>query len=61
MGLPKQKKSKSRTRMRRTRHDRASLVKMVECPNCGEYMKPHHVCPNCGYYKDREVISQEEE
>jgi len=61
MALPKQKKSKSKTRMRRARHDRVSLVKLVECPNCGEYTKPHHVCPHCGYYKDREIVSQEEE
>ena len=42
-------------------HDRVRLVKLVECTNCGEFTKPHHVCPNCGYYKDREVVSREEE
>ena len=61
MAVPKQKKSKSKKRSRRANHDRVSLAKFVECPHCGEYMKPHHVCPNCGYYKDREVISKEEE
>jgi len=47
--------------MRRAVHDKVKLVKLVECPNCGEYAKPHHVCPHCGYYKDREVISPEVE
>ena len=61
MALPKQKKSKSKTRSRRAVHDRVRLVKLVECTNCGEFTKPHHVCPNCGYYKDREVVSREEE
>lgn len=61
MGLPKYKFSKSRTKKRRAQHDRVSLVKLVQCPHCGEFTKPHHVCPHCGYYKDREVIAQEEE
>jgi large subunit ribosomal protein L32 len=61
MAVPKQKKSKSKSRMRRTHNDRIALVKFVECPNCGEFTKPHHVCPNCGYYKDREIISPEED
>jgi large subunit ribosomal protein L32 len=61
MAVPKRKKSKSKTRSRRANHDRVNLVKFVECPHCGQYTKPHHVCPNCGYYKDREIISQEEE
>lgn len=61
MAVPKQKKSKSRTRMRRAYNNRISLVKVVECPHCGEFTKPHHVCPYCGYYKDREIISQEED
>ncbi len=61
MAVPKQKMSKSRTRMRRSHNDRTSLPKLVQCPNCGEYMRPHHVCPNCGYYKGEEIISKEEE
>jgi large subunit ribosomal protein L32 len=61
MAVPKRKTSKSRTRTRRAHNDRLFLAKIVNCPNCGEFMKPHHVCPNCGYYKEREIISQEEE
>jgi large subunit ribosomal protein L32 len=61
MAVPKRKTSKSKTRSRRANHDRVNLVKFVACPHCGQYTKPHHVCPNCGYYKDREIISQEED
>ncbi|UCB44845.1 MAG: 50S ribosomal protein L32 [Spirochaetota bacterium] len=61
MAVPKRRKSKSKTRMRRSHNMRVSPPGVVECPQCGEYTLPHRVCPNCGYYKDREVISPEEE
>jgi large subunit ribosomal protein L32 len=61
MPVPKQRHSKARTRSRRANHDKVHLLQLVECPNCGEYTRPHRVCPNCGYYKEREIISQEEE
>jgi len=61
MAVPKQRMSKSKTRMRRSHNDRVNLPKLVPCPNCGEYMRPHHVCPNCGYYKGEEIVSLEEE
>ncbi len=61
MAVPKRKKSRSKTRSRRSQHDRVSLLEMVECPHCGEFTRPHRVCPNCGYYKNREIISYEEE
>jgi large subunit ribosomal protein L32 len=54
MAVPKKKISKSRRNMRRSHHalPRASYV---ECSNCGEQKRPHHVCANCGYYDGREV------
>jgi large subunit ribosomal protein L32 len=61
MAVPKQKKSKARTRSRRSQHDRVSPIAFAECPQCGEYKRPHRVCPHCGYYRDREVVSIEEE
>jgi len=61
MAVPKQRKSKSKTRMRRSHNDKVTLMKLVSCPHCGEFMRPHRACPNCGYYKDREIIAQEEE
>ncbi|MFL2669391.1 MAG: 50S ribosomal protein L32 [Alphaproteobacteria bacterium] len=55
MAVPKKKTSKSRRNMRRSHH---ALVgdAYVECPNCGELKRPHHVCGSCGYYREREVV-----
>jgi len=54
MAVPKKKISKSRRNMRRSHHalPRAAYV---ECANCGEQKRPHHVCASCGYYDGREV------
>ncbi len=55
MAAPKKKTSRSRRNMRRAHHAlRAPTV--VECPNCGELKRPHHVCGSCGYYRGREVV-----
>jgi len=40
---------------------KVSAPGVVECPQCGAYKLPHRVCPNCGYYKDREIVSTEED
>ena len=55
MAVPKKKVSKSRRNKRRSHHA-LSTAAYVECPNCGEYKRPHHVCPSCGYYDGREVV-----
>ncbi len=55
MATPKKKTSKSRRDMRRSHHALAKNS-MVECPKCGEMMRPHHVCEACGFYNKREVI-----
>ncbi len=31
---------------------------LVECPNCGEPTKPHHVCKACGHYDGKEVVAE---
>ena len=31
----------------------------IECPNCGELKRPHHLCEACGYYDGREVVPAE--
>ena len=54
MAVPKSKISKSRRNMRRS-HDALSPNAQMECPNCGEVKRPHHVCASCGYYDGREV------
>ena len=56
MAVPKKKVSRARRNMRRA-HDSLRRVAYVECPNCGELKRPHHVCAACGYYDGREVVS----
>lgn len=59
MAVPKKKKSKSRRDMRRS-HDALKPASYVECPNCGELTRPHHVCPACGHYDGRETLKTAE-
>jgi large subunit ribosomal protein L32 len=55
MAVPKKKSSKSRRNMRRA-HDALTATGAVECSNCGELKRSHHVCPACGHYDGREVV-----
>ncbi|NKB57870.1 MAG: 50S ribosomal protein L32 [Alphaproteobacteria bacterium] len=55
MAVPKSKISKSRRNMRRS-HDSLKTSASIECPNCGELKRPHHVCSACGHYDGREVV-----
>jgi len=55
MAVPKKKTSKSRRNMRRSHHALRDTARM-ECPNCGELKRPHHVCASCGHYREREVV-----
>jgi large subunit ribosomal protein L32 len=55
MAVPKRKKSPSRRNMRRSHH-RLAPAAHVECPNCGEQRRPHHVCSSCGHYDGREAV-----
>ena len=55
MAVPKKKISKSRRDMRRA-HEALTAAAHVECPNCGETKRPHHICSACGYYDGREVV-----
>jgi large subunit ribosomal protein L32 len=57
MAVPKKKVSKSRRNMRRSHHALKGSA-YVECANCGELMRPHHICGACGYYRKREVVTQ---
>ncbi|MCU0821949.1 MAG: 50S ribosomal protein L32 [Spirochaetes bacterium] len=55
MALPKRRKSKSKTRMRRS-HDTLKVPNLRPCPKCGAYILPHRVCPECGHYKMQLVV-----
>ena len=41
--------------MRRS-HDALKGATFIECSNCGELRRPHHICPSCGHYNDRLVM-----
>ena len=58
MAVPKKKVSKSRRNQRRS-HDALKPSSSVECANCGELKRPHHICAACGYYDGREVVEIE--
>lgn len=55
MAVPKKKVSVSRRGKRRSHHALRPAAH-VECSNCGELKRPHHLCPACGYYNGREII-----
>ena len=55
MAVPKKKVTRSRRDMRRSHHA-LKVVASMECPNCGELTRPHHVCASCGHYDEREVV-----
>jgi large subunit ribosomal protein L32 len=54
MAVPKRKTSKSRRDKRRT-HVKLTTPTLVECSQCHQPKRPHHVCPTCGTYRGREV------
>ncbi|MEX2642077.1 MAG: 50S ribosomal protein L32 [Acetobacterales bacterium] len=60
MAVPKKKVSKSRRDMRRS-HDALAASAYVECSNCGELKRPHHVCSACGHYDGREIAGTSED
>ncbi|MBT05543.1 MAG: 50S ribosomal protein L32 [Rhodospirillaceae bacterium] len=58
MAVPKRKVTRSRRDKRRSHHS-LSQINLVECSNCGELKRAHHMCSACGYYRGREVVSVE--
>ncbi len=57
MAVPKKKQTTSRRGMRRSHHGLPSNAH-VECSNCGEIKRPHHVCKACGHYDGRAVTAE---
>ncbi|WP_340108960.1 50S ribosomal protein L32 [Pikeienuella sp. HZG-20] len=56
MAVPQNRKTPSKRNMRRS-HDALSAEAHLECPNCGELKRPHHICGACGFYAGKEVVS----
>lgn len=56
--LPKQRITRAKQGMRR-QHDKLTPVHLMQCPNCREQKRQHHVCPSCGYYAGRQVLEIE--
>ncbi len=55
---PKRKLSQGR-RDRRRSHLALRTTALVECPQCREPRRPHHVCLNCGTYDGAQVLEME--
>lgn len=55
MAVPRKKTTRSRRDMRRS-HLALVATNAIECPNCGELKRAHHVCGACGFYDGREVV-----
>ena len=56
MAVPKKKKSKSKTRMRRASNWGLSAPARSICPRCGSAKVPHRVCGDCGWYHGRQAL-----
>ena len=54
MAVPKRKKSKSKSRMRKSHHA-IKTPNLRPCPRCGAYIQSHRVCSECGHYKGQLV------
>jgi large subunit ribosomal protein L32 len=56
MGLPKKRKSRSRSRMTRAVWLASARVPaLVKCKHCGAKKPSHQVCPQCGHYAGRQI------
>jgi len=60
MANPKQRRSKSNTRMRRANWKMSALT-LSTCPQCKKPRRPHYACANCGYYGGRLAVKQKDE
>lgn len=55
MAVPKRRKTRGKSKMRRAQHDKVTAPNIVPCSNCSAPMVSHRVCPSCGFYKGRAV------
>ncbi|MBY0370728.1 50S ribosomal protein L32 [bacterium] len=58
MGVPKKRKSKMKTALRRSHHALEG-VNLVACSNCKTPILPHRMCPGCGFYGGKQAQAAE--
>ena len=58
MAVPFRKVSKTRKRMRRT-HYKIEENGTTKCSNCSTIIRTHRVCQEFRFYKNKKVISKE--
>jgi large subunit ribosomal protein L32 len=58
VAVPKRRKSKSKSRMRRAANQSLSLPNIRPCPRCGAHVLPHRVCPECMHYKGELILEK---
>ncbi len=59
MAVPKRRKSKSRSKMRRA-HWNMKSPQLGKCQTCGARIPTHVVCPQCGNYMGRPMVEVED-
>ena len=55
MAVPKKKRSKSKTRIKKAAWQ-LDAPNLRPCPSCGALGHSHRACLSCGYYKGKQVI-----
>ena len=53
MAVPQQRKSRSRSRMRRASNSKMTAPAKAYCSKCGSPRWPHRACPTCGFFNDK--------
>lgn len=56
MAVPKHRRSKAKTKIRRNTHDKVAKPTYQRCPECFAAKRPHRACLECGFYKGEQVI-----
>mgnify|MGYP001602223259 CR=1 FL=1 len=56
MAVPKRKKSKSKSRIRKNENTKFNVMNYHFCSNCKIIKFPHNVCLKCGFYSGKKVL-----
>ncbi len=58
MGVPKKRKSKMKTALRRSHHA-LKQTNLMACSHCNAPILSHRACPTCGYYQGKLAVAAE--